>query len=187
MTVKRLIMSEILDTQDTTGITPTEGMAQSLLPFYIFSTDEANKKARYLSYLVAHFSVMESAKLAKVHLKTVKRWRADDSNFHEVEKQCTTELAKKLADELIDIEFTRNFRLIMAKDFQILFKDATGQTLTDKEQQYLMVIRKFYTPQQLAIIKQMIGGNGQQSEAFDFTKTVLEIRLSREEKHGGQR
>lgn len=177
--------NESTNIEEATGLTPTEGMAQSLLPFYIFSTQEYNKKARYLSYLVAHFSVMEACKLAKVHLKTVMRWRREDPSFYLVEKQCGTELAKKLSDELIDIEFTRNFRLIMAKDFQILFKDAAGAGLTEKEQQYLMVIRKFYTPQQLATIKQLVSGDGQQNEAFDFTKTVLEIRLSREEKHGG--
>ena len=54
--------------------------------------------------------------------------------------------------------------------------------LTEKEQQYLLVIRKFYTPQQLAMVKQLIGGSGDRGEPFDFTKTVLEIRLSKEER-----
>ena len=175
-------MTELLDTEQVTDITPTEGMAQSLLPFYVFSAQESNKKAQYLSYLVAHFSTYEACRIAKIHPKTIKRWRDEDPNFHLVEEQCATELAKKLSDELIDIEFTRNFRLIMAKDFQILFKDATGQTLTESEQQYLVTIRKFYTPQQLATIKQLVSGDGQHGEAFDFTKTVLEIRLSKEER-----
>ena len=165
-----------------TELTTTEGMAQSLLPFYVFSAKESNKKAKYLSYLVAHFSIMEACKLAKVHYKSVLRWRREDANFSEVENQCATELSKRLSDQLLDIEFTRNFRLVLAKDFVILFKDATGDTLTDKEQQYLLLIRKFYTPQQLAMVKQLISGNGDGTQPFDFTKTVLEIRLSKEEK-----
>jgi len=158
------------------GELTTENIAKSLVPYYT----EGGKKASYLSYMVAGFSVMESCKLGKVHLKTVFRWRREDLDFAKIEEQCSTELRKRLADELIDIEFTRNFRLVLAKDFNILFKDAQNLALTDREQQYLLVIRKFYTPQQFAMIKQIIGG-GDTGEAFDFTKTVLTIRLERQE------
>lgn len=159
-------------------VTPTEGIAQSLINFYV----EGGKRARYLSYLVAGFSIMEAVTLAKIHHKSVLRWREDDSNFVDLERKATGELREQLSNQLINIEFTRNFRLVLAKDFQILFKDAAGTQLTDKEQQYLLLIRKFYTPQQLAMIKQIVGGDGKPTEAFDFTRTVLEIRLSREEK-----
>lgn len=161
-------------------VTPTESIAQSLVPYYT----EGGKKANYLSYLVASFSVMESCKLGKVHLKTVLRWRREDFKFASIEEQCSTELRKRLADELIDIEFTRNFRLVLAKDFGILFKDAQGIALNEREQQYLLLIRKFYTPQQFAMIKQIIGGSDGAGEAFDFTKTVLTIRLEKQERIG---
>lgn len=175
-----VILAETTNTQ--TDITPTEGMAQSLLPFYIFSSQESNKKAKFLSYLVAAFSIMESVKLAHVHLKTVQRWEKEDPNFRTLMEQCSTELSRKLSDQMLDIEFTRNFRLVLAKDFQILFKDAAGELLTEKEQQYLMLIRKYYTPQQFAMIKQIVGGDGKATEeAFNFTKTILEIRLSKEQ------
>lgn len=158
-------------------VTKTEGIAQSLIPYY----RDGGKQASFLSYMVAGFSVMEACKLAKVHYGSVKRWRRLDPNFVKVEEQCTTELRKRLSDELLDIEFTRNFRLVLAKDFEILFKDACGTVLTEKEQQYLLTIRKFYTPQQFAMIKQLVGADGKE-EAFDFTKTVLTIRLEKEEK-----
>lgn len=157
------------------GESVTENIAKSLVPYYT----EGGKKASYLSYLVAGFSVMESTRLAKVHLKTIFRWRKEFPEFALIEEQCTTEVRKRLADELIDIEFTRNFRLILAKDFTILFKDAQGIMLSEREQQYLFLIRKFYTPQQFAMIKQLISGDGS-GEAFDFTRTVLTIRLERE-------
>ena len=162
-----------------TELTTTEGIAQSLIPYYM----DGGKKARYLSYMIAGFSIMESVKLAKIHLKSVMRWRESDAKFKELEES-TPELRQQLADHLIDIEFTRNFRLVLAKDFEILFKDATGGALTEKEQAYLLVIRKFYTPQQLMMVKQLISGDGDKSQPFDFTKTVLEIRLSKEERHG---
>lgn len=161
-----------------TDVTTTEGMAQSLVPYYM----DGGKKARYLSYLVACFSVMEAVKLAKIHFKSVLRWRESDPKFKELEDKAVGELREQLSNQLIDIEFTRNFRLVLAKDFEILFKDATGTTLTDKEQQYLLVIRKFYTPQQFAMIKQLVIGDGGKGEPFDFTKTVLEIRLTKEER-----
>ena len=161
----------------TSEVTTTEGIAQSLIPYYM----DGGKKARYLSYMIAGFSIMESVKLAKIHLKTVKIWRNTDPKFKELEDS-TPELRRELADHLIDIEFTRNFRLVLAKDFEILFKDATDQLLTEKEQAYLLVIRKFYTPEQLIRIRQLAGGTDNTGEAFDFTKTVLTIRLEKEEK-----
>ena len=157
-------------------MTTTEGIAQSLIPFYT----DGGKQARYLSYLVAGFSVMEAVKLAKIHHVSVIRWR-ESPQFADIETKATGELREQLSNQLIDIEFTRNFRLVLAKDFQILFKDATGVTLTDKEQQYLMLIRKYYTPQQFAMIKQIVGGDGKSTEAFDFTKTILTIRLEKEQ------
>ncbi|KKN53774.1 hypothetical protein LCGC14_0598670 [marine sediment metagenome] len=160
------------------SITPTEGIAQSLINYYA----DGGKKARYLSYLVAGFSTMESVTLAKVHLKSVKRWREEGDGFCELEKKALGDLRRELSNQLIDIEFTRNFRLVLAKDFQILFKDAQEKTLTEKEQEYLLVIRKFYTPEQLTRIRQLVSGKDNSGEAFDFTKTVLTIRLEREEK-----
>ena len=160
-----------------TDITPTEGIAQSLIPYYT----DGGKKARYLSYLVAGFSIMEAIKLARIHLKSVTRWRKTDLKFVDIETKATGELREQLSNQLIDIEFTRNFRLVLAKDFQILFKDAQDIPLTEKEQQYIMLIRKFYSPQQFAMIKQIVGGVGETKEAFDFTKTVLTIRLEKEQ------
>ena len=157
-------------------ITATEGIAQTLVPYYT----DGGKKARYLSYIVAAFSVMESCKLARVHHKSVLRWRDDDPIFVALENKASTELRKQLSDQIIDIEFTRNFRLVLAKDFEILFKDATGVKLTSEEQQYLFIIRKFYTPQQFAMIKQLVSAKDGEGEAFDFTRTVLTIRLEKE-------
>ena len=174
-------MAEIVDTKDIEVVDPknTEGIAQSLVPFYVKSYHESNKKAKYLSYLVAHFSTLEACKLAGVHHTTVMRWRENDPQFLALEKKCATERALRMSQEMLDIEFTRNFKLILERDFTILLKDAEGQVLSEKEHQYLMLIRKFYTPQQLAIIKQLASGV-EGDKPFDFTKTVLEMRITRE-------
>ena len=136
-------------------LTTTEGIAQFLVPYY----RDGGKQAKYLSYLVAGFSVMEACKMAKCHLGSVKRWRRLDPNFSPLEDKALGELRDSLSKHMLDIEFTRNFRLVLAKDFEILFKDATGGQLTENERQYLMLIRKFYTPQQFAMIKQMVSAS----------------------------
>ena len=164
-------------TSDITDVTPTEGIAQSLINYYA----DGGRRARYLSYLVAGFSVMESCKLAKIHHTSVLNWRKADPQFVEMEQKALGELREQLSNQLIGIEFIRNFRLVLAKDFQILFKDAEGTSLTDKEQQYLLLIRKYYTPEQLVRIRQLAGGQDSTGEAFDFTRTVLTIRLEKEQ------
>ena len=160
------------------GSTPTESISETLLPYYT----EGTKKAQYLKYIIAGFSKTEAAKLCKLGKyphKTIHRWEADPVFMALLEKSRTT-LRDELSNKLVDIEFTRNFMLILQKDFIILFKDALGEeALTKDELAYLQLIRKFYTPQQFASIKQMAIGNGPDG-AFNFTKTVLEIRLSKE-------
>ena len=157
-------------------LTTTEDIAQALLPFYF----EGTKKANYLGYVVAGFSTTQAAKLAKLHFRTVQNWRQGDPKFAELEQKAITDLREQLSNTILDIEFTRNFRLVLVKDFEILYKDATGGTLTEEEQKYILVIRKFYTPQQLGMIKQLLSGGDKPNEALDWTKTVLEIRLSKE-------
>ena len=164
----------------TEQLTTTEGITRAILPYYT----DGGKKASYLSYVVAGFSVTEATKLADVHLKSVHRWREDDPAFSVLEEQARTSLRRQLADEILDIEFTRNMRLFLAKDFRVLYKDAIGQVLTEGEDEYLKLIRKFYTPQQFAMVKQMVGGNGKSEEGFNFTRDVLTIRLEKQHMEG---
>lgn len=163
------------ETSEVTGLTPTEGMVQSLLPHYM----DGDKKAAYLGYLVAGFSRVESKRLAGIHDKTLTRWTHGDPAFVEFINKLP-DVRKELSNQLLDIEFTRNFRLVLSKDFKILYKDAVGKALTDQESNYLQVIRKFYTPQHLVILRQLLAGGEEGEQAFDWTKAVLEIRLSKE-------
>ena len=162
-------------TTELTEITNAEGLAQSMLPLYL----EGDKKAQYLGYLIAGFSKHEAVRLAGIHKKTLTRWTQGDPTFIDMLSRLQ-ELRDKLANQLLDIEFTRNFRLVLAKDFKVLYKDAIGKELTDQEASYIQTIRKFYTPQQFAMLRQIVAGGDGKQDAFDFTKTVLEIRLSKE-------
>jgi len=167
--------TEVINPQEPTT---TESIAQTLLPYYT----EDGKKPEFLKYIIAGFSKMEAAKLCglgKYPLKTIHRWEEDPVFMALLEKSRTT-LRDELANKLVDIEFTRNFMLTLKKDFKVMMKDAMDETLTEQESAYLTSIRKFYTPQQYAVVKQLASGGGDQGEAFNFTKQVLEIRLTKE-------
>jgi hypothetical protein len=153
------------------NLTEVESIAQSFVP--TFSDD--SKKANYLSYLIANFAHREACQLTPVSEKQVRRWKDADENF---EKLCTsglTELRKQFANQFIDMQFTRNFHLVLQKDFRVLYKDALGGKLDENENKYLEKIRQHYTPQSLAMVKQLLGG-GTVEQPFDFTRLTLSIK-----------
>lgn len=153
----------------------TVSIANSLVP--TFADD--GKKAHYLSYRIANFSFRESCELGKVSEKQVRRWRAADENFNHLDTEGLTELRKQMANEYLDMQFTRNFHLILQKDFRVLYKDATQDVtkvpLTESEDKYLDKIRQHYTPQSLAMVKQLLGG-GTVEQPFNFTELSFKIK-----------
>ncbi len=166
-----------------TNLTETENIAQSFVP--TFSDD--NKKATYLSYLIANFAHREACKLTPVSEKQVRRWKDADQNFLHICTEGLQALRKEFASTFIDMQFTRNFHLVLQKDFRVLYKDAVlstllaegktpaeTQKLTDNEYKYLEKIRQHYTPQSLAMVKQLLGGKPL-DEKFDITKLIFRI------------
>ena len=84
-------------------------------------------------------------------------------------------MRKEFASTFIDMQYTRNFHLMLQKDFKVLYKDAIGETLTDVENKYIEKIRQHYTPQSLAMVKQLLGG-GTVDQPFDFTRLTMTIK-----------
>jgi len=147
-------------------------LARSALPAF---EEEDTKKSLYLSYRLSNFSRLQSVELAGIHRKTLARWTEADQNFAYIDGQGITEMRKQLANEFLDMQFTRNFHLVLQKDFKLLYKDAIGQDLSPNDVEYLHKIRNHYTPQSLAMMKQLLGG-GSVDQPFDFTKLTLTIR-----------
>jgi len=188
-----------------------EAMAESLIPFM----DDVLKD-KYLALRACGFTIREAVHLIPSERNTtghlseaaVRRWRDDDSKFAEAERNIRT-YRDVLAKEHLNIEFTRNYALILQKDFDILQKSmrpvtktsskvrmaliSNGMTpedadaamekahvatngdepLTKQEHDYLLRARSHYTPQQLAILKQLVGkSDGNQPSWVDF---VMEI------------
>ena len=167
-----------------THLTETESIAQSFVP----TLSDDNKKATYLSYLIANLAHREACQLTPVSEKQVKRWKDGDENFLHICTAGLQELRKEFASSFIDMQFTRNFHLVLQKDFRVLYRDAvlsqilaegkkptTSQMLTENEVKYMEKIRQHYTPQSLAMVKQLLGG-GTIEQPFDFTKLTMTIK-----------
>jgi hypothetical protein len=153
-----------------------EDIAEAIVPYF----PEDGKKSKYLAYRVCGFNMREAMYHVGVTYTSVKRWRDTDAEFARLDTSGLNELKEKLSAKYLNLEFTRNFHLVMQKDFNVLSKSMKNpEEMTRQENQYLLKLRQFYTPQQFAIIQQLVGeatGPG-----FDFTKLIFEVRREREE------
>jgi hypothetical protein len=153
----------------------TRSIVEAALPYF---TDDTNK-AKYLSYRLNYFSVLESCHLCGFHIKTIHRWRDADPIFRKLDVEDMGGLRKQLSAQFLDMEYTRNFRLLLAKDFKVILKSLGNDELSKNENDYLLRLRGHYSPQNLAMIKQLVGG-GTIDKPFDFTKLTLTIRKEKE-------
>lgn len=129
-------------------------MADSQLP--AFDWDDEKKRV-YLSFRICGFSRRESIAYTGVTQRTIYNWRAKDPAFKEIEQQDVVSMRRRFSKEAIMIEYTRNLRLVLKKDFQILDKALTDPTnMTKDETSYLGKIRAMYSPQQLQAIESLI-------------------------------
>jgi hypothetical protein len=128
----------------------------------------------YLSYRATGFSKRESCALAKVGESTIRRWAAGNPEFNQLENEQIGNLVEQFGHKYLELEFLRNYRLALRKDFDIFLKSvAMPDSLTSQENSYLLKARGHYTPEQLAIIRKMVeaGGLGE----LDFTQLVLQF------------
>lgn len=135
-----------------------------------------SKKARYLGYRASGFTIREALAMVGCKQRTVEHWRREDSAFASQEAQLP-ELRKKLGFEFANMEFLRNYRLILQRDFEVIGKSMTKDyVLTKEEAAYLLKARGSYSPQQLEIIKNFLSGqpaNLGTLGTFNFTQYIL--------------
>lgn len=184
----KLQVIETINEVDESGRLPEESIARTIIPYY-----RDDDKARYLGYRACAFTSREAMKLIEKTMSCLSNWRTDPE-FVALEQKLP-EYRKELANEYCELEFSRNYRLVMEKDHQILKKslEPDKEVLTDdgsitipnmskQENDYLLKMRGYYTPQQLSIMTAIGGGkNGATGdEVFDFTKAVLTIARTSE-------
>lgn len=162
--------SELLPASDT----PKQvAIAASLLPWR-----KDDLRSKYFSYIACGFTAEESLYMIGLGFEWLERQREDDT-FATFELRIP-EIRKELSKEYIELDFFRNFRMVLEKDYRTLRKaldmerDATGEIvpISKYEQQYLLKMRAAYTPQQLQILGQVMSGVG--AENFNFAKWIAE-------------
>ena len=156
-------------------------VASSIIPY---SRDDS--RALYLGYRASGLSVREALNLIN-RSKQWLSWQRLDTEFAELERKIP-EFRRELSKEYIEIEFFRNFRLVLEKDHQVLQKalsvgkkDKEGEViyLTKQEHEYLIKLRTQYSPAQIQILEAVAGNDN----GFNFAKFVAEhpdiVQLSR--------
>ena len=125
----------------------------------------SDKKALYLSYRATGFGVHEAAELAEVQIGTVNKWRKSDKDFKEFETTRLQELQHSVSLDVIRLEFMRNFRMVLKKDFQTIQKALFNMDeMSPAEWSYFRDIRKHYTPNDLLAIEKAIAPEKHQSK-----------------------
>jgi hypothetical protein len=159
------------DKQSNKELTETEKLVISMLPF---KTD--NSKARYIGYRASGFTPREARQLVGVSPRSVRRWRQEDPDFVKAENNLV-DLRKSLGVEYAHLEFLRNYRLILQKDFDVITKSLNpgkAGSMSKEDNQYLLKARGHYTPQQLEILQQLIGAAEKGGDVFNFTQFVTQ-------------
>ena len=139
------------------------------------------------------FSDEEALYVLGLNVSWLELMRQDDK-FCELEGRIP-ELRKELSQSYTEMDFYRNFRMLLEKDHRVLRKalemefvedEETGELvpveMTPYEQQYLLRLRSIYTPQQLQLLEAVVSGK---EDGFNFADWVSKnadvIAMSRTE------
>lgn len=148
-------------------------VASSLIPY-----DYDDARGLYFGYRASGLSVRETLQM----IKRSKAWLSscrDDPEFVALEKRIP-EFRRELSREFVEIEFFRNFRLLLEKDHRIIKKSLSGESLTKFEHEYLVKVRSQYTPAQIQILEAVVSGG---EDGFNFARFVAEnpdiVQMSR--------
>ncbi len=149
--------------------------ATSLIPYR-----RDDLRAKYLGYLCCGFSDEEALYVLGLNRNWIELMR-QDSKFTDLEERIP-ELRKVLSQEYTEMDFYRNFRMVLEKDHRVLRTSLGMELVEDEEtgemvpaelssfdQQYLLKMRSAYTPQQLQLLESVAGGK---DGGINFAKWV---------------
>jgi hypothetical protein len=142
-----------------------------------------DNKGMYLGYRACGFSFREACRAIGVGKSTVSNWRAEDPEFVKLELDLPN-IRKQLAKDYVELEFLRNFRLVLEKDFRIIQKSLGNIMETNPEtgraevaemgkydQEYLLKMRGQYTVDQMKALEAVVGQQG----GLSFTELLQDI------------
>jgi hypothetical protein len=149
-------------------------IARSILPY-----NREDNRAVYLSYRACGFKTKEAMNLVGLTLERLYQWRRDPE-FKQLEDNLP-EIRKQLSTEYINLEFMRNYRLLLKKDCDIITKsmqkDENGDAipLSQQENSYLNKARSHYTPQQLQVLDSLLNPEDN-TDGFNFGKLIINVQ-----------
>jgi len=107
------------------------------------------KISSYISFRACYFSITESLKMANATKKELQSWYQDEE-FHNLDTKLIKEFQKAHGKTALTIQYTRNFRLVVQKDAEVISKSLDpNEVLSKFEEQYLNRLRGTYSPEQL--------------------------------------
>ena len=149
--------------------------ALSLIPYRRDDT-----RAKYLGWMASGFSDEEALYVLGLNRTWLELMRKDEK-FNSLEEHIP-EIRKELSQEYTEMDFYRNFRMVLEKDHRVLRKSLEMELIEDEEtgemvpaemtpydQQYLLRLRSAYTPQQLQLLEAVVKGN---DGGFNFADWV---------------
>ena len=166
--------------------TPEEAIPRNIVPW---SRDD--DKSRYLGLRASGFGIREALNFLGKAKSTLSMWRQNEV-FVNLENNIP-ELRKTLAMEYAGLEFLRNYRLVLEKDYRVLKGSLNRKAVYDddgvphqspqdqQDYQYLLRLRQHYTPQQLQAIEQLFGRGDSSGESLNWTDLVLTLSKKTEE------
>lgn len=145
-------------------------IADSILPAFV---DADDKKRKYLAYRLCGFSRQEACDYVVLAPRTIRNWVNKDPNFKLIEETNLLTLRHQFSKQITLFEFTRNFKLSLDNDFDILdkFKRGGMDDLTKAEREYFLKMRGMYTPQQFSVLEELFAGRAK-PEDFDWEMIV---------------
>lgn len=132
-------------------------------------------RSKYLGYLCCGFSDEEALFVLGMAWSWLELMR-EDTKFSDLELR-VPEFRKELSREYTELDFYRNYRMVLEKDHRVLRKaldmdlDSDGEPVEMSmfDQQYLLRLRSVYTPQQLQLLQSVITGS---DDNFNFSDWV---------------
>jgi len=123
-----------------------------------------------MGYLACGFCPEEALYMLGLKVDWLEEQRQDEG-FNAIEVSIP-EIRKELSREYIELDFFRNFRLVLEKDYRVLKASIEYEILPKQQHEYLLKLRSAYNPQQLQILEQVMKGVG--AEGWNFAKYVHE-------------
>jgi len=142
------------------------------------------RKTSYLSYRACGFGPRTACDLVPISFRTLMHWRANDPVFKDFETNRLHELQGSIAGDILKLEFFRNLKLIMKRDFRVFKKAVYNWAgLTPEEHRYLLKARANYTMGDLLALERALAPDGPAPDSTGVNVNVFvnEVQVATEE------